>query len=130
VSSYFYKSSHHLLLPSFPTRRSSDLLGALAIQKYTFVHSAKYLIFKFRKYAGSTFSVHVVNGASNSTSDRIYFEKFEDATSGVHTLAVDLGKPVYNDRTVTFKIGWTHGWGSKDEVIRFIMEGVYLTDFI
>ena len=107
-----------------------DSLGALAIQKYTFVHSAKYLIFKFRKYAGSTFSVHVVNGASNSTSDRIYFEKFEDATSGVHTLAVDLGKPVYNDRTVTFKIGWTHGWGSKDEVIRFIMEGVYLTDFI
>ncbi|WP_077317569.1 phage tail spike protein [Virgibacillus proomii] len=107
-----------------------DNLGAVAFQKYEFKHSARYLVFRFRKYAGAKFSVHVVKGTSDKTSDRIYFEILEKDFAGIKTFVCDLGKPQFNTREVTFKIGWTHSWGSRQENIRFIMESVYLTDFV
>lgn len=107
-----------------------DSLGAVAFQKYEFRHSTRYLVFRFRKYAGAKFSVHVVNGISDKTSDRIYFEILERDFAGIKTFVCDLGKPKFNTREVTFKIGWTHSWGSRQENMRFIMESVYLTDFV
>ncbi|GGJ50904.1 phage tail spike protein [Virgibacillus salexigens] len=107
-----------------------DALGALAFQKYHFIHSARYLVFRFRKYSGSKISVHVMEGSSDDTNDRLYFEILENGTSGVEEFQVDLGVPDFKLRTVTFKIGWTHGWGDRMEFVRFIMERVFLTDFL
>ncbi|WP_337970136.1 phage tail spike protein [Virgibacillus salexigens] len=107
-----------------------DALGALAFQKYHFIHSARYLVFRFRKYSGSKISVHVMEGSSEDTNDRLYFEILENGTSGVEEFQVDLGVPDFKLRTVTFKIGWTHGWGDRMEFVRFIMERVFLTDFL
>ncbi|EQB34782.1 hypothetical protein M948_20575 [Virgibacillus sp. CM-4] len=107
-----------------------DALGALAFQKYHFIHSARYLVFRFRKYSGSKISVHVMEGSSDDTNDRLYFEILENGTSGVEEFQVDLGVPDFKLRTVTFKIGWTHSWGDRMEFVRFIMERVFLTDFL
>ncbi|WP_200416278.1 phage tail spike protein [Virgibacillus salexigens] len=107
-----------------------DALGALAFQKYHFIHSARYLVFRFRKYSGSKISVHVMEGSSDDTNDRLYFEILENGTSGVEEFQVDLGVPDFRLRTVTFKIGWTHSWGDRMEFVRFIMERVFLTDFL
>lgn len=106
-----------------------DDLGALAFQKYEFIRASRYLVFRFRKYAGSTFSVHVIDGSSDNIDDRIYFEKLDSDQSGLMNFIVDLGTPDFSNQTVTFKIGWTHGWGDRTENVRFIMENVYLTDF-
>lgn len=106
-----------------------DSMGAIAIQKYHFIDYARYLVFAFRKYAGSKYSVHVMNGSSANLDDRLLLKAYEKDVAGLDYLTVDLGKPLYNKRTVTFKIGWTNGWGSGSELIRFIMENAYLTDF-
>ncbi|GGB26948.1 hypothetical protein GCM10011409_00280 [Lentibacillus populi] len=106
-----------------------DNLGALAFQKYHFIHSARYLIFRFNKYSGSTISVHVVKGNSDDTADRLYFEKLENGRTGIQEFRVDLGVPDFSLRTVTFKIGWADSWGGRMEFVRFIMERVFLTDF-
>jgi len=108
-----------------------DSMSAVSYQKYHFVHSARYLVFNFRKYSGATYSIHVMkNATSDIDNDRLYFERLEKETSGLDPKVIDLGTPTYEDRVVSFKIGWTTGWGPRDENIRFIMESVYLTDFI
>lgn len=120
---------------SFPNgdgyRDRRDSLGALAYDSYRFIHSSRYLVFKYNNNARSgKHSLHVVNGTSASTSQRIYYELVEASQSGVITCIVDLGKPLFNDRHVTFKIGWAKGWGPASDELVFQMQGVYLTDFI
>lgn len=107
-----------------------DGLGAVAVQQYKFTHSTRYLVFRMQKYAGSKFSVHIVNNASDNISDRIYYELFETTVGGEQTMIIDLGTPLFNTRTVTFKIGWTNSWGGRMENVRFYIKEVSLTDYI
>ncbi|API92723.1 MULTISPECIES: phage tail spike protein [unclassified Virgibacillus] len=107
-----------------------DGIRAVAFNKYEFTHSAKYLVFRFRKYAGAKFSVHVMKDTSDNINDRLYFELLEKDVEGLKNFIVDLGVPKYDTRVVTFKIGWTSGWGNRMENMRFVMEKVYLTDFV
>lgn len=108
-----------------------DALGALAFQQYEFIHSARYLVFSYWKNGSAgKHSLHVVNGTSDKTADRIYFETIEANRSGVIDCVIDLGKPNYRKRNVTFKIGWTHGWGGQSEIIMFRMVRVIQTDVL
>lgn len=107
-----------------------DGIRAVAFNKYEFTHSARYLVFRFRKYAGAKFSVHVMKNTSDNINDRLYFELLEKDVEGLKNFIVDLGVPQYNTRVVTFKIGWTSSWGNRMENMRFVMEKVYLTDFV
>src|SRR5690625_50742 len=108
-----------------------DDMSAVLYQTYTLVNSARYLVFNFRKYSGATSSIHVMkNATSDIDNDRLYFARLERQTSSVDPAVTDLGTPTYEDRVVSFKIGWNTSWGPRDENIRFIMESVYLTDFI
>ena len=107
-----------------------DGMGTVVFQRYTFTHKSRYMVFRFHKRAGATFSVHVVKGASDNISDRVYYEKLESDMSGVFTFVTDLGKPTYTEKDFSFKIGWTNSWGSREEVISFRMISAYQTDFI
>src|SRR5699024_11508277 len=108
---------------------SRDSMSAVAVQRYYFVHSSRYLAFAFAKYSGAEFSVLVMKNASDNIEDRLYYEKFSKDYSGTTILYTDLGKPDFKEKNVTFKIGWTLNWGPRDEMIRFIIRNVYLTDF-
>src|SRR5690625_3532274 len=48
---------------------SRDSMSAVAVQRYYFVHSSRYLAFAFAKYSGAEFSVHVMKNASDNIED-------------------------------------------------------------
>ncbi|MFU0790642.1 MAG: hypothetical protein ACFWT6_11885 [Virgibacillus proomii] len=109
-----------------------DGLNAVAFQRYEFVHCARYLIFHYWPHADSgKHSLHVVNGSSDKKEDRIYFQLIEKGTSGIQKCVIDLGKPTFKKRDVTFKIGWVAAWTpSPDEEIIFRMKSVIQTDVL
>lgn len=109
---------------------SRDPMNCVAFQRYRFNHSARYLVFGFRKNSGAKFSVHIMNDGSADIDDRIFYRLFEKDYQGYELLIADLGKPTYESRMVGFKIGWTNGWGAADEEMIFKVESVYLTDEI
>ncbi|GIP61935.1 hypothetical protein J32TS6_04900 [Virgibacillus pantothenticus] len=109
-----------------------DGLNAVAFQRYEFVHCARYLIFHYWPHADSgKHSLHVVNGSSDKKEDRIYFQLIEKGTSGIQKCVIDLGKPTFKKRDVTFKIGWVAAWTpSPEEEIIFRMKSVIQTDVL
>lgn len=108
-----------------------DSMSSVVFQRYEFIHSARYLVFSYwNDRVSGKHSLHVLNGGSANVDDRIFFRVVEADHSGTIDCIIDLGKPTYRSRDVSFKIGWTHGWGSGDDPFRFRMLRVIQTDVL
>lgn len=115
--------------------RDSDYRSSIRIQRYQFLHSARYLVFTYRtrEGTGSGFRGNMHEHLALIYDDK--GEKLVDHTVKTNTaetvdLVVDLGTPDFTSRWFDFRIGWAKSWGTKDDYIYFRINNVLLTDFI
>lgn len=115
--------------------RNSDYRSSVRIQRFYFVHAARYLIITYRSRTGEG---QGYSGNAHRHLALVYDEddsKLVDHNVPKNTietvdLIVDLGPPKYNSRWIDFRIGFASGWGNKNDYIRFRINNVVQTDFL
>ncbi len=119
----------------YKDNRDSDYRSSLRVQRYYFIHSARYLVLTYRsrtissEYLGENLHRHLALIYDDKDNKLVDHGVPENTIETVELIA-DLGKPTYKNRWVDFRIGWAAGWGNKDDYIRFRINNVVQTDYI
>lgn len=114
--------------------RDGDYRSSIRIQRYLFVHSARYFVLTYR----SQRNTEAGRGNLHRHLALIYDEQdnklvdhgVPENTTETVDLIVDLGKPDFKNRWLDFRVGFASGWGSSSDHIRFRINNVVQTDFI
>jgi len=114
--------------------RDGDYRSSVRIQRYYFVHTARYFKLTYRSRTGSEQlgeNLHrhlalIYDKDDNKLADI----NIPENTTETIELIVDLGKPSYSDMWLDFRVGWASGWGNTRDYIRFRINSVVQTDFV
>lgn len=114
--------------------RDGDYRSSIRVQRYYFVHSARYFVLTYR----SQRSTEAGRGNLHRHLALIYDESdnkltelgVPENTTETVDLIVDLGTPNYRNRWLDLRVGWAAGWGNSGDHVRFRINNVVQTDFI
>lgn len=115
--------------------RDSDYRSSVRVQRYQFIHTARYLVITYRSrtgigegYGGDAHQ-HLALIYDNEDNKLVDHSVPTNAVETVDLIA-DLGVPTYKELWVDFRLGWAAGWGNKDDYINFRINNVRQTDFV
>src|SRR5690606_3164012 len=123
-------------ISGFKDVRDSNFRSSVRVQRYYFVHTARYFVLTYRSATGST-STHQGRDLArhlamiyDSSDNQLYEYDVPTNTTATVDLIVDLGPPTYTNKWLDLRIGWAKSWTNADDYIRFRINTVGQTDFI
>ena len=119
----------------FEDVRDSDYRNSLRIQRYYFIHSARYFVLTYRTVQGA--GTNLPGGLHrhlaliyDSAGNKLVDHNVPANTTETVELIADLGTPNFKSKWLDFRIGWAKSWGGPENYIRFRINNVVQTDFI
>lgn len=120
----------------FIDNRDGNYRSSLRVQRYYFVHMARYLVLTYRSriseepmHEGGDLHRHLALIYDNNDNKLVDHGVPKNTTETVDLIA-DLGTPDYKEKWVDFRIGWASSWGNADDYISFRINNVVQTDYI
>src|SRR5699024_7277162 len=108
--------------------------SSIRIQRYYFVHSARYFILTYRSKkdtsAGRNNLHRHIALIYDKDDNKLVDHNVPTNTTETVDLIVDLGVPDFKNKWLDFRVGWATGWGKGGDHIRFRINNVVQTDFI
>lgn len=120
----------------FDDVRDSAFRSSVRIQRYYFVHTARYFVLSYRSQVGTDITHRGRNlhrhlaMIYDSGNNQVYEYDVPQNTTATVDLIVDMGVPSYSNKWLDFRVGWAAGWGNKSDYVRFRINGVMQTDYI
>lgn len=114
--------------------RDGNYRSSIRIQRYYFVHSARYFILTYRSKqdtsAGRNNLHRHIALIYDKNDNKLIDHNVPTNTTETVDLIVDLGVPDFKNKWLDFRVGWATGWGKGGDHIRFRINNVVQTDFI
>lgn len=137
ISGYFFRRTGELdgSDSNYADVRNGDYRSSIRLQRYQFLHSARYLVITYRSKTdnesgyGYNLHRHLALIYDNNANKLVDHGVPENTVETVDLIA-DLGTPDFKEKWVDLRIGWASGWGNKNDYVNFRVNNVKLTDFI
>lgn len=137
LNGYFFRRVGDLdgRTDGFDDVRNGDYRSSLRIQRYQFLHTARYIVLTYRSRVGvgSGYDGNAHRHLAliyDQDDNKLVDHGVPENTTATDELIVDLGTPDFKEKYIDFRVGWAAGWGGKSDYINFRINGIILTDFI